>query len=827
MKHLLKLSRKGISTVIFVLLIFTLNIHCGSDSVNNASEREATTTQQIEKSLEELATIAGNPTSNDPAVIEDQLDQALRTAISEIFYQATHEMEENDLTRTMVFDISRYLLKIHDYLNTYIALKSLNFLDLNGDGAADQAMEEFITYVNNFAAIFGNVMDMEELVDYNTEIRSNLDGLLNIIKQIENINNIITTLNSIGSFTTYNLSKFFAADDSIQGIISDLESSIYTLQMALNGNISSQVIPSTLDDMVQRYTLLSEELRKYSGESFSIMIVPLLSGEDYTMLTYDDLATYIDGYQTIDENGENVLDVDNDMMGGLIGILGYFRSLIGSMEPASGAELSHLSTSAGTLTPAFSPDTLEYSILVPRNIASITVTPSVPGNDMDITVNGSAVKSGYPSQPITLDTDSYTTITIAVDDSESGTEKTYTISARRIGDSTVTLSGLTVSTGTLLPAFNADKLDYSVEVDNNITSIQVTPTIDSPFSTITVNGTAVNSGAASAPISLNVGTNLISVVVTAEDETTCTYTITVKRLGSHIADLSAIALSQGTLTPSFTSGTLSYTAEVANAITSLTVTPTTAESHAMIDVNGVAATSGTAVTVSNLLVGGNTIRIVVTAQDGTTTKIYTVTVTRKASSNANLSGLAISQGTLSPTFAAGTTSYSATVANTITSMTVTPRVEDGTATVKVNGTAVASGSASQAISLATGTNTITIAVTAQDGVTVRIYTVTVTRQKSNNAYLSGLYVRDVDLSPGFSSTTTYYDDWIPLWIGGTRVTPTASHPGATIKVNGQTVASGSESQYIDFGWGSNYIYITVTAEDGVTTRTYTVKVVRI
>ena len=43
----------------------------------------------------------------------------------------------------------------------------------------------------------------------------------------------------------------------------------------------------------------------------------------------------------------------------------------------------------------------------------------------------------------------------------------------------------------------------------------------------------------------------------------------------------------------------------------------------------------------------------------TTTKTYTLTVTRDASANADLSDLAISSGTLSPAFASGTTSYTA------------------------------------------------------------------------------------------------------------------------------------------------------------------------
>ncbi|KHJ37930.1 autotransporter-associated beta strand repeat [Pedobacter glucosidilyticus] len=95
------------------------------------------------------------------------------------------------------------------------------------------------------------------------------------------------------------------------------------------------------------------------------------------------------------------------------------------------------------------------------------------------------------------------------------------------------------------------------------------------------------------------------------------------------ADLSALAISSGTLTPTFAANTTSYTASVSNATTSITVTPTRAETTATITVNGVAVTSGNASGAINLAVGSNTITTIVRAQDGTTTKTYTVTVTRE------------------------------------------------------------------------------------------------------------------------------------------------------------------------------------------------------
>ncbi len=90
------------------------------------------------------------------------------------------------------------------------------------------------------------------------------------------------------------------------------------------------------------------------------------------------------------------------------------------------------------------------------------------------------------------------------------------------------------------------------------------------------------------------------------------------------------------------------------------------------------------------------------------------------SNNADLAAITLSEGTLSPSFAANTTDYYVTVGRAITALTVTPAKADPNATVMVNGS-----SSSTAVSLIPGTNTITVLVTAQDGISTKIYTITV------------------------------------------------------------------------------------------------------
>jgi gliding motility-associated-like protein len=389
------------------------------------------------------------------------------------------------------------------------------------------------------------------------------------------------------------------------------------------------------------------------------------------------------------------------------------------------------------------------------------------------------------------------------------------------------LANLTLSSGTLSPAFASASTSYTAAVGNATTSVTLTPTTSDATATVTVNGTTVASGSASAAIPLAVGSNTITTVVTAQDGTTTkTYTTTVTRAAAANADLAALVLSSGTLSPIFAPSTTSYTASVGNAITSITLTPTVSDPTSTVRVNGITVASGSASATIPLAVGSNTITTVVTAQDGTTTKTYTVTVTRAASANADLSSLTLSSGTLSPVFAPATTSYTASVSNATTSITLSPTVSDATATITVNGATVVSGSPSAAIPLAVGSNTITTVVTAQDGTTTKTYTVTVTMAASANADLSALTLSAGTLSPVFAPGTASYTASVGNATTNITLTPTVSDATATITVNGTTVASGSPSASIPLAVGSNTITTVVTAQDGTTTKTYTVTVTR-
>ncbi|MFF2092204.1 beta strand repeat-containing protein, partial [Paenibacillus sp. NPDC058174] len=395
------------------------------------------------------------------------------------------------------------------------------------------------------------------------------------------------------------------------------------------------------------------------------------------------------------------------------------------------------------------------------------------------------------------------------------------------------LTGLTVTgdTGTAVNVSAFDNLTRSltVGVAADVHNVTITGTAIDPLAVVTASGGT----------NLSSGSNPVVVTVKGADGyNSLEYKLNVMRADPSVAGLSDITLSSGTLSPAFAEATTSYSVSVPYATSTLAVTPYVSNAGSTVKINGTAAASGQPSGNIALTAGTSTvITIEVTSQDGTTTKTYTLTVTRAAgSANANLSALTTTGGALSPTFSAATTSYTAAgVGNTTTSVTVRPTTADSTATVTVSvngGTAVSvtSGQNSSALALNVGVNTIEITVTAQDG-TIKRYSISVTRAASTVTTLSGLTVSSGALSPGFNSTRTTYTTTAAGSYSSVTVKPTATFAGATItvSVNGGdpvAVTSGTDSAALPIITGSNTIEIKVLAQDGVSTRTYTITLTR-
>jgi subtilase family serine protease len=501
-------------------------------------------------------------------------------------------------------------------------------------------------------------------------------------------------------------------------------------------------------------------------------------------------------------------------------ILGLLTGGGGGGGESSDDTLSNLTLSIGGLSYT---GATSYSLSVSNDVTSLTVTPTVNESHATVTVNGTPVTSGLPSGTINLSVGN-NTIIVAVTAQNSAT-LTYIITINRLGvslSSDDTLSNLTISSGNLT---YTGATSYNVSVEWNVSSVIVTPTVNESHATVTVNGNAVLSGQPSGSINLNHGNNTVTIVVTAQDSSTKTYTIIVNRAPvSNDATLNSLTISSGTLSPGFNSNTISYTDSVANNVLSVTVTPLANNPTSTIKVNGVSVATGTASQTIVLTPGPNTITIIVTAGDGTTVKTYTITVTRAYSSDATLSNLIISSGTLIPTFNSSTTSYTGTV--NVSSITVTPTVNESHATVTVNGTSVLSGSISKTIVLGIGINTIIVVVTAQDS-TTKTYTIALTRLTSNDATLSNILVPSYGLlSPAFNSLTPRYTIIIPNNYSSVIFSVLSTQPDSTIKINGNTVVSGSPFGVYPIPVGSQSVTVVVTAPDRVTTKTYSLTITR-
>jgi uncharacterized repeat protein (TIGR02543 family) len=461
-------------------------------------------------------------------------------------------------------------------------------------------------------------------------------------------------------------------------------------------------------------------------------------------------------------------------------------ALYGKFTYVSPPTLSSISPSSGMLTGG--QDVIITGIGLDNLLATGGVLfGSIAAQTVSV-IDSTQIRVVTPATTVLGETDIFLVNASGSSTASSASKFTYTKS------NDVTLSGLTISSGTLSPTFARGTTSYTASVANSVSTVTITPTVNQVNATtvqyIGATGTTAFTGA------IAVGSNVIRTLVTAHDEsTTSTYTVTVTRI-SNDATLSALVLSSGTPSPTFSSGTESYTASVGHSVTSITVTPTRTQGNATITVNGTAVTSGSASGSIALNVGSNTITVVVTAQDGSTTKSYSVDVTRAGSADATLSSLALSTGTLSPTFSSGTESYTVSVVNSVTSVMVTPARTQANATITVNGTAVTSGSASGSISLNVGSNTITVVVTAQDGSTTKTYTVTVTRL-SNDATLSNTSVIKGQ-APTLGTPSSTLGNETP----GTLTLTTAQATGGVATTFVLNESSATISKIVKFATGS-------------------------
>lgn len=297
----------------------------------------------------------------------------------------------------------------------------------------------------------------------------------------------------------------------------------------------------------------------------------------------------------------------------------------------AGPALSNLRLDNGTngavpLSPAFAPATTSYTATVGNRTESIALTAlAADASTSSIAVNGQPVVSGNATAvPLQVGLNDISIIVSQAD----GSAVVYNVAVERPAG----LASLSLSKGTVSPAFDWRTTNYTANVPREVGALQIRPTATASTIAVRVNEgstTDTPNGKWSEALPLRFGTNTITIEVTSLDgKSSKTYVVTVNRAVGTNANLKALALSTASLNPVFAAGTLDYSVSVPASTSGIRVRPSSEDRAATITVDGSPVKSGTLSSVRLLNAGRNVIRVVVTAQDGTTSNAYTITVTK-------------------------------------------------------------------------------------------------------------------------------------------------------------------------------------------------------
>lgn len=287
--------------------------------------------------------------------------------------------------------------------------------------------------------------------------------------------------------------------------------------------------------------------------------------------------------------------------------------------------------------------------------------------------------------------------------------------------------------------FIPTKREYSFSVDYTVEAVVVTPTAKSKLSKVYVDGKLVNENVPSRTIKLAAGgvTKITVRIVPESGEADAgTYVLNITRTTpSNEARLINLVVNGGTdqkPTP-FVPATTSYSWSIPEGTKDYTVTATSVDPKATITVNGKAAPNGGPSEKIVSTEATSTVTVVVTAEDGKTTKTYTLKISNynlmKKSNNADLASLKLNHGQLAPVFNPSVLEYEVYVKPTAMSLALTPRPANSKAKVEVkHGNRVLSEfDGAYTSSLLEDETVFTILVTAEDGKATKTYILNVYR----------------------------------------------------------------------------------------------------
>ncbi len=374
----------------------------------------------------------------------------------------------------------------------------------------------------------------------------------------------------------------------------------------------------------------------------------------------------------------------------------YYINVRRKDSDASLKALTITSDPAGTWDQPFDPSITEYTYTVDRDEDEIEVSAEANGEKADVSGTGT-----YNPQ----DDD---TIQIMVTP-EDGQVEIYTIHIVKAKSDDADLASLEVEGYTIDPNFDPDETEYSVTVPSNVDKVNIIATTSDRLATISGDGEQ----------DVDYGANHLPVVVTPEDPNAQpkTYTIIVTRELSASVKLSDLTV-DGTTVPGFDPDRPAYDlGTVPNDKDSIVIGATASGPVTKIEGTGQ----------KDLAVGRQTFEVVITAQDGTTTGTYSITIEREASDDNTLKSLEVDGYTLDPEFDPNSDEdhFTVTVPSDVDSVTVNAEPNADGATVVVDGNE----------NLQPGENTVTVTVTAPNG-DEKTYTITVTREEDDEKITS-------------------------------------------------------------------------------------------
>ena len=376
------------------------------------------------------------------------------------------------------------------------------------------------------------------------------------------------------------------------------------------------------------------------------------------------------------------------------------------------------------IIPEFRQYITNYHTDVQSTTGSVTITAQ-PRGSATIEIAGTAAPS--KSATITLEPgDNIIPVTVISND-DNETQATYYLKIKRPHSAYASLCGFELYNGSnplsYSPAFNPNSFTYSANVPSGVAAIRIKPRTANN-SHITVASSHTPSEYVSTPVELHFGINKIPVSVTAPDGVTqVEYTLTVTRAADPAISLTTLSLSGITLSSGFNAGIFDYSASVGPTIEDVSVTAV--GTGVTIAINDNVPSSGTATATVPLKYGENYINVSTSNTNKTLKAIYSIKVIRQPTDNTALNSL--SGISISPAFNRNTLDYTANVASSVSTVSITAIAQNSLSSVFINGDSPATPSSPVSIDLNPGINMVEVDLTSDDESESITYLLKVTR----------------------------------------------------------------------------------------------------